>query len=61
MCKKMKAVYYLKNYEVANCLETYANSYLFPEIDETQLWCNPDRYSTLLDLYNSWFLSLIKI
>jgi hypothetical protein len=50
MCKKMEAFYYLPNYGVDSCLLTYANQYLFSEIDETQLWCDPNRYSTLLGL-----------
>jgi len=50
MCKKMKAVHYLKNFEAAECLDLYANSVLFPEIDETAMWCNDQRYDILLDL-----------
>eukprot|EP00347_Sterkiella_histriomuscorum_P012136 403369758 len=56
MCKKMKSFYYLPNYEAESCLNTYSNQYLFSEIDETQLWCDPDRYSTLLGLNNANFL-----
>ena len=56
MCKKMKSFYYLPNYEAESCLNTYSNQYLFSEIDETQLWCDPDRYSTLLGLNNAYFL-----
>ncbi|CDW80572.1 UNKNOWN [Stylonychia lemnae] len=50
MCKKMKAFYYLPNYDADQCLLTHSNQYLFSEIDETQLWCDPDRYSVLLGL-----------
>jgi hypothetical protein len=50
MCKKMKAFYYLPNYNAEFCLNTYSNQYLFSEVDETQLWCSPDRYATLLGL-----------
>lgn len=46
----MKAFYFLPNYGADFCMATYANQYLFSEIDETQLWCNPDRYATLLGL-----------
>jgi hypothetical protein len=53
MCKKMKAFYYLPNYNAEFCLNTYSNQYLFSEVDETQLWCNPDRYATLLGLSRS--------
>lgn len=62
MCKKMKAFYYLPNYNVGSCLNTYSNQYLFSEIDETNLWCDPDRYSSLLGLLGgieSQALSLI--
>jgi hypothetical protein len=50
MCKKMKAYYYLPNYNADFCLLSHSNQYLFSEIDETQLWCSPNRYSTLLGL-----------
>jgi hypothetical protein len=50
MCKKMKAFYYLPNLDADSCLNTYSNQYLFSEIDETQLWCSPDRYAILLGL-----------
>jgi len=53
MCKKMKAFYYLPNLNADFCLNTYSNQYLFSELDETQLWCSPDRYSTLLGLSNA--------
>jgi hypothetical protein len=35
MCKKMKAKNYISNSGIAQCLETYANPLMFPEIDET--------------------------
>jgi hypothetical protein len=35
MCKKMKAVHYLPNLNLAECLNLYANEYFLPEIDET--------------------------
>ena len=35
MCKKMKAKNYIKNYGIDQCFEVYANSFMFPEIDET--------------------------
>lgn len=35
MCKKMKAYYYLPNYEADFCLSTHSSQYLFSEIDET--------------------------
>jgi len=50
MCKKMKAFYYLPNYQADFCMATYSHQYLFSELDETQLWCNPDRQATLLGL-----------
>lgn len=31
----MKAYYYLPNYQADFCLGTYANQYLFSELDET--------------------------
>ncbi len=31
----MKAYYYLPNYEADQCMNLYANQYLFAEIDET--------------------------
>ena len=49
----MKAFYYLPNYQADFCMGTYANQYLFAELDETQLWCSPDRYATLLGLSNA--------
>jgi hypothetical protein len=57
MCKKMQAFYYLPNYGASECLNLYANQYLFSEIDETQLWCSPDRYQTLLDLQHAALLT----
>lgn len=45
MCKKMKAFYYLPNLNADFCLTTHANQYLFSELDEIALWCNPDRYA----------------
>ena len=33
-----------------SCLNTYSNQFLFSEVDETNLWCDPDRYRTLLGL-----------
>jgi len=51
----MQAFYYLPNYEANECLNTYSNQFLFSEIDETQLWCSPNRYSTLLGLDFSIF------
>lgn len=60
MCKKMKAIYYLYNLNVKPCVETYSNQVLFPEIDETQLWCNPDRYAVLLGLNNSLYNALLS-
>ena len=56
MCKKMLALYYLPNYEVDYCMNTNSNQYLFSELDETQLWCAPDRYAVLLGLSNSMLL-----
>lgn len=50
MCKKMQAFYYLPNYGASQCMNLYSNQYLFSEIYETQLWCSPTRYSTLLGL-----------
>ena len=50
MCKKMKAVHFLHNYKAEECLNTYANEVLFPEIDEISQWCNPLRYKTLFGL-----------
>ena len=58
MCKKMQAFYYLPNYGASECLNLYANQYLFSEIDETQLWCSPDRYSTLLGLQHAHLLTI---
>lgn len=58
MCKKMKAYYYLPNYGADFCLLSHSNQYLFSEIDETQLWCSPNRYSTLLGLSQGF---LIKV
>jgi hypothetical protein len=46
----MKAFYYLPNYGADSCLATHSNQYLFSEVDETNLWCDPKRYSTLLGL-----------
>jgi hypothetical protein len=57
MCKKMQAFYYLPNYGASECLNIYANQYLFSEIDETQLWCSPDRYQTLLGLQHATLLT----
>jgi len=28
----------------------YSNQFLFPEVDETAMWCQDDRYTFLLDL-----------
>eukprot|EP00347_Sterkiella_histriomuscorum_P014228 403361683 len=54
MCKKMKSKYYIENYGAGSCLETYSNKFMFPEIDETQQWCNSDdRFNTLLGLSNA--------
>lgn len=50
----MKAFYFLPNYNAEQCLNTYSNQYLFSEIDETNLWCDPDRYSTLLGLLSAY-------
>ena len=50
MCKKMKAIYYLPNYSLDTCMNLYSNQYLFSEIDETNLWCDPGRYGTLMGL-----------
>jgi hypothetical protein len=57
MCKKMQSLHYLKNYGISDELELYSNEYLFPEIDETQIWCNPDRSLILLGKDNSIFLA----
>ncbi len=56
----MKAFYYLPNLEADFCLGTYSNQYLFSELDETNLWCNPDRYATLLGLSNAKLLRAIS-
>lgn len=56
MCKKMKAFYYLPNYNADFCLLSHSNQYLFSEIDETQLWCSPNRYSTLLGLSRGYLI-----
>jgi len=60
MCKKMKAFYYLPNYNAEFCLNTYSNQYLFSEVDETQLWCSPDRYATLLGLSRGTLLKAVS-
>lgn len=60
MCKKMKAFYYLPNLGADFCLGTYANQYLFSELDETQLWCSPDRYATLLGLSHATLLRALS-
>ena len=60
MCKKMKAFYYLQNFGADFCLGTYSNQYLFSELDETQLWCNPDRYATLLGLSHAVLLKAVS-
>jgi hypothetical protein len=61
MCKKMKAFYYLPNYQAEFCLGTYANQYLFSELDETQLWCSPERFSLLLGLSNAVILKALSV
>lgn len=58
MCKKMKAYYYLPNYNADFCLNSHSNQYLFAEIDETQIWCSPNRYSSLLGLSHGF---LVKV
>lgn len=60
MCKKMKAFYYLQNFGADFCLGTYSNQYLFSELDETQLWCNPDRYATLMGLSHAVLLKAVS-
>lgn len=57
----MKAFYYLPNYQAEFCLNTYSNQYLFSELDETQLWCSPERYSTLLGLSNAVILKALSL
>lgn len=59
MCKKMKAFYFLPNLNSEFCLSTYANQYLFSELDETQLWCSPERFSLLLGLSNAVVLKAL--
>ena len=46
----MKAIYYLPNYNLDSCINLYSNQFLFSEIDEINLWCDPDRYGTLMGL-----------
>jgi hypothetical protein len=61
MCKKMKAYYYLPNLEADFCLNTHSNQFLFSELDETQLWCTPNRYATLLGLSNAVLIKAISV
>ena len=56
MCKRMLSLHYLKNYDSMQCMRLYANEYMFPEIDETELWCNPARYTELMDLQSGRLL-----
>lgn len=60
MCKKMKAYYYLPNLEADFCLNTHSNQFLFSELDETQLWCTPNRYAALLGLSNAVFVKVFS-
>lgn len=47
----MRARHYVKGYGVEQCLETYANRQMLPEIDEMQQWCNAEvRFNKLLGL-----------
>jgi hypothetical protein len=58
----MKAKHYIKNYGAESCLEVYSNKFMFPEIDETQQWCNAEtRFDTLLGLQlNAQFINAVS-
>lgn len=57
----MKAYYYLPNLNADFCLNTHSNQFLFSELDETQLWCTPNRYATLLGLSNAVLIKAMSL
>lgn len=49
-CTKALAKNYIEYKYASDCVKYYANTYLFPEVNEVEEWCNPTRKDYLLGL-----------
>lgn len=49
-CKKAQAKNYIEYLNSPDWAKYYSNRYLFPEVNEIEEWCNPDRKGYLLGI-----------
>lgn len=57
-CTKALAKNYIHYTNAPDCVKMYSNRYLFPEVNEVEEWCTPDRKSTLLGINSSMLKSI---
>lgn len=52
MCKKNKALHYLKHYDIVEEMNLYSTEYLYPEVSETIQWCDENKnLKIFVDVY----------